>query len=591
MCGIVGVVAETVGQMERSAIEAMIPALCKRGPDDSGCIIFPNCVLGHTRLSILDLATGHQPMQAPDKKIAITFNGEIYNFQELKGELERQGHCFETRSDTEVILQAYLEYGTECPKYLDGMFAFAIWDQRKNSLFMARDRFGKKPLYYALDSSGRFWFASEIKALLRSNCIESQIDLCALDYYLRWAHIPPMKTAYQHIHTLPPAHSMLYSNRKITTQRYWSLEHKPLSISYPQAKEEVRFRLKEAVRKRMVADVEIGALLSGGVDSTLVTHFAQEVASRPIKTFSVGYGDHINELPYSHIASTKIGTDHHVLQVDGAELPDDLQSVVRYFDEPHADSSNISQFLVSALAQKKVKVALCGDGGDELFLGYDWYQSYSQIPLHKRIVQRCFSDPLLEFLKIREVFSADERRLLWRNGGSDDSDPLISELTRSWLPPETKINLFDLGFYLPGQLLVKADRAGMMNSLELRSPLLDYGLAEFVYNLPLKFKLNHGRGKIILKDILAEFMPREFVDRKKQGFGAPVREWLKRDRFKALACDFLGGSDASIHTLFDRANVRSILEDFYSKNRPNHHKIWVLLCLELWMQAIKSPSG
>jgi len=374
MCGIAGIVGRDVSAIDRSCFEGMLSSLRLRGPDDYGNRTFSNCVLLHTRLSILDLTTGHQPMMDNRRKVAITFNGEIYNYQELRRDLVARGHEFTTKSDTEVILKAYLEHGADCARHLDGMFAFGIWDDDEQTLFLARDRFGKKPLYFAHDLAGNLLFASEIKALLASGRVQGVLDYSAIDTYLRLMYVPPSRTVYENIQVVKPAESMMIAvGGSMQRQSYWSLSPNPVRISYLDAKEEVRIRLRDAVRKRMVADVEIGALLSGGVDSTLVTHYAQRFSSRPIKTFSIGYGNYINELPFSQAAADTIGTEHHTLQVGGSELVDDLCKVAAYFDEPHADSSNIAQFLVSRFAGSMVKVALCGDGGDELFLGYEWY--------------------------------------------------------------------------------------------------------------------------------------------------------------------------------------------------------------------------
>jgi asparagine synthase (glutamine-hydrolysing) len=585
MCGIAGIVGAELGGIERSSIDAMLSSLSLRGPDDRGTMAFTRCILVHTRLSILDLATGHQPMKDNTRNIAISFNGEIYNFQEVRRELVARGHQFTTKSDTEVILKAYLEYGADCPRHLDGMFAFAIWDEDRQTLFLARDRFGKKPLYYAHDSAGNLVFASEIKTLLESGLIHGRLDYGAVDAYLRLMYIPPSRTVYENIHVVNPAECMTIAGGTIRRGTYWKLERRPIRLSYDEAKEELRARLSDAVRKRMVADVEVGALLSGGVDSTIVTQYAQACTPRPIKTFSIGYGDYINELPYSQAAADKIGTDHYTLQVGGAGLADDLQKVAAYFDEPHADSSNVSQFLVSRLAQSKVKVALCGDGGDEVFLGYEWYWRHWTKGRAFRMKQALFGSPFSDYVEDIQVFGHEERRALWNGRLPADSDFVASEITRARLGAVERINLFDLSVYLPGQLLVKSDRAGMMNSLEVRSPLLDHRLAEFGFNLPLEYKTDRTRGKLLLKDLLAEVMPAEFVNRKKQGFGAPVRDWLKTI-CQPLVRDLFASPGAQAYAFLDRATVSRMIERFYTTaDSSAYHRIWVLLCLEIWLRS------
>lgn len=564
----------------------MLDALSRRGPDDQGTLIFPLCTLGQTRLSIIDLASGHQPMHDNTRDMAITFNGEIYNYRELKHDLEKKGHSFSTSSDTEVILKAYQEYGDECPKHLDGMFAFVIWDNERKRLFMARDRFGKKPLYYAWNKEGNLVIASEIKAILDSG-IKGVVDKQVIDNYLTLMYIPPWKTVYSNIKTLAPGTLAMFENEKLHSETYWKLEKKLLTISYDEAKRETKRLLSEAVEKRMVADVEIGSLLSGGVDSTLVTLLAQSFTKTPIKTFSVGYQDYINELPFAKEAAEKIGTNHYTLQAKD-DMVAELHHVIEYFDEPHADSSDFPQHLVSRFARSKVKVALAGDGADELFLGYGWHTKHLHLSYRKHFIEKVLLDPFTGFLRNIRILTPAERKRLWKDKKAVNEDILSTELLTSDLSPTEKINLFDFTTYLPGQLLVKADRMGMMNSLEVRSPFLDHHLAEFVYNLPDEYKLNSTTSKVLLKDILSETMPKEFVYRRKQGFGAPVRNWLRQESFKDDVEEKLKNPNADIYTILNREEVERMLQEFYTKgNDDYHYKIWVLYCLELWFNAHK----
>lgn len=578
MCGIIGIVGKNVKEVEAARIDAMLGSLAKRGPDDKGVLKFDTCVLGQTRLSIIDLSGGHQPMKDNQKNIVITFNGEIYNYQELKKDLEQKGHVFSTKSDTEVILKAYIEYGAECPKYLDGMFAFAIWDEDQQSLFMCRDRFGKKPLYYAYDGMGNLLIASEIKALFASEQLKGELDPRALDNYLALMYIPPEKTIYKNIFTLPPAEYAVYKNGSLEKKKYWRLEYRPLTISYHEAKEEVRRLFTQAVKKRLVADVEIGSFLSGGVDSTLVTAYAQKFSNRPLKTFSLGYGDYRSELPFAEQAARTIGTDHATLQAN-EDLLDELKKVLAYFDEPHADSSNFPQSLLSEFAARKVKVALSGDGADELFMGYGWYQKHWHLSLRSHTYEKLFLNPFRGYIRNISIFSERERKNLWNSRSKYVVGFIPPELAKSKLASLTKINLFDLETYLPGQLLTKVDRMGMMHGLEVRSPFLDYRLAEFVYNLPIEYKMNKNENKIILKDVLSDIMPKEFVYRRKQGFGAPVKEWLKTPPMKKLVKETLGG-DARICRFLNKDAVQKIIS-----NEENSYKIWSLLCLELWLMS------
>jgi asparagine synthase (glutamine-hydrolysing) len=581
MCGII---AFTGTDEDLKRANAMLETLKHRGPDDHGSLTFPHCTLGQTRLSIIDLAGGHQPMRDNMRAMAITFNGEIYNYKELRKTLEEKGYQFSTHSDTEVILKCYQEYGTACPTYLDGMFAFVIWDEEKQALFAARDRFGKKPLYYTYDVDGNLLFASEIKALFASGKLRGEIDPGALDNYLALMYIPPTRTVYKNIFTLFPAEYAVYKDGVLVKNKYWKLEYSPIQISYDDAREEVRRLFGNAVQKRLIADVEIGSFLSGGVDSTLVTAYAQKFSNKPLKTFSLGYGEYRNELPYAKEAAEKIGTDHYTLQAT-EDLLEVLQESVAYFDEPHADSSDFPQSLLSKFAAQRVKVALSGDGADELFMGYGWYQKHWNLSFREHMFEKLFLNPFQGYLKNISVFDANERQELWKSGLSSVESFLSPEFRHTKLDSISKINLFDLTTYLPGQLLSKIDRMGMMHSLEVRSPFLDHELAEFTFNLPIEFKMNKNENKIILKDILNESMPKDFVHRRKQGFGAPVREWLQTSKMRSYVFQYLG-KDALIFNYFRENIIEDLLNSFYSKgDESGYYRIWILLCLELWFRS------
>ncbi len=576
MCGILAITGKKTNDIKDAMISDMLVSLAKRGPDDKGFLRIGNTVVGQTRLSIVDLATGHQPMRDNKHPYTVVFNGEIYGYKDVRRKLETQGHIFSTTSDTEVILKAYAEYGQKCVDHLDGMFVFTIWDESKQELFIARDRFGKKPFYYTWKDDV-FFGASEIKALFATGLIKGKIDPEAVDNYLQLMYIPPYKTIYSNINTLPPAHAGIVRDGKCTTWRYWQLKDKPIQITYDDAKTEIKRLFDDAVQKRMVADVEIGSLLSGGVDSTLVTAYAQKYTKRPIKTFSISYDKYIDELPYAKQASEKIGTDHYSLNAS-SDLTHELEKIIDYMDEPHADSSDFPQHLISEFAASKVKVALSGDGADELFMGYGWYWKYWHTRKITRLKNMIFSNQFKEHLRHVEVFSKKDRLNLWKN-------PIrpCAEMDEKKFK---SINLFDLSIYLPGQLLTKIDRTSMMHSLEVRSPFLDYRLAEFVYNLPEKYKMDKKNGKIILKDILAEIMPKEFVYRRKQGFGAPITEWLKEEKIKKYIHDKLG-DNATIYSVFKEEEVKEIIKKFYNGKDNLCYKIWSLLCLELWFEKHK----
>lgn len=581
MCGIFGAVGKKLNKYDRDGIKPILSSLSNRGPDGSGTLFLSSVVLGHTRLSIIDLKSGDQPMKDAISDTYIIFNGEIYNYKELKEGLIGKGHQFITNSDTEVILKSYTEYGTDCLDHLDGMFAFAIWDEKKKLLFLARDRFGKKPLYYTFDKDGNFLIASEIKALFAAG-IRGEINPEAIDNYLTLMYVPPWKSIYKNIHIIPPAHAGVFENGKIKIWKYWELREKPIKDSYGETKEKIKKLFEDSVKKRMVADVEIGSLLSGGVDSTLVSFYAQKFSKTPIKTFSVGYEGYINELPYAKEASEKIGTDHYTIQVKG-ETENELEKVIKYMDEPHADSSNFPQHLVSELASSKVKVALSGDGADELFMGYGWYWKYWNMQKHTQLKNAIFSNPFKEHLKNLSIFSKKDRMEIWKDPSfvNDDIVGYVKTVRKNNIK---KVNLFDLMTYLPGQLLTKIDHTSMMHSLEIRSPFLDYKLAEYVYNIPEEYKHDKKGGKIILKDILSEIMPKEFVYRRKQGFGAPIKEWLLEEKMEKFVRKELGES-LNMYEYLNKGEINKILSAFYEKGDGTLcYKIWSILCLSLWFK-------
>ncbi|HVY56173.1 MAG TPA: asparagine synthase (glutamine-hydrolyzing), partial [Thermodesulfobacteriota bacterium] len=365
MCGIIAIAGKNTDSIKDSSVEAMLTCIHKRGPDDKGferagdstSDSTSGSILGMTRLAIVDLSpAGHQPMKDNEGPYTIVFNGEIYGYKDLRAELERKGHVFRSHSDTEVILKSYAEYGASCVDHIDGMFAFALWDDAKKELFIARDRFGKKPFYYAFHD-GMFIAGSEIKTIFAAGLFKGIVDPGSIADYLRLGYIPPYKTIYSNVHTLPPAHAGIVKDGSLESRRYWQIEKKKTAASYGEAKAEIKRLFAKAVEKRMVADVEIGSLLSGGVDSTIVTLEAHKHMDRPIKTFSVGYGEAKDELSYAKAASEKIGTDHYTLAAEKPDL-EALKEVIGYFDEPHADSSDFPQHLVSKLAASKVKVAL-----------------------------------------------------------------------------------------------------------------------------------------------------------------------------------------------------------------------------------------
>lgn len=585
MCGIIGIAGTTGTQEEARALMAGLDTLARRGPDSGGHMKFDGAIFGHRRLSIIDLKGGSQPMQDHTGAIAITYNGEIYNYRALRTSLERSGHSFITHSDTEVILEAYRAYGHDCVRHLDGMFAFAIWDKEKHELFLARDRFGEKPLYYT-QVGDRFLFASEIKALLATEIVQPIIDPVSLDNFLALSYVPPWRSIYKNIKPLPPAHYAVFKDNTLTQERYWSLKRHPRGISFDDAADTIREMLGESVRSRLIADVEIGSFLSGGIDSGIITALAQEAISpKKLKTFSAGFEDFVNELPYAERIARQYGTDHYATQIK-TDLAASLREVSAYFDEPFADSSNVPVHILSAFARTQVPVALSGDGGDELFFGYGHYRTLKNLPIHHKLAKRIREHLFGHHPKHLTLFfsSPSERQNLWRDPSSVEND-LSAYLDLSEAETDLqKINLIDFSMTLPGDILTKVDRASMMHSLEVRSPFLNHKLAEFVYNLPDEYKLSRERGKIAIMHAFENHFPKDFFLRKKQGFGAPIKIWLRKEEFRPLLNGLLMPT-AHIHKLMKSGAVNALVSSFLSGNDSLARRAWTLLTLELWLET------
>lgn len=578
MCGIIGIAGKNA-EAHASAIAGAVPTLGKRGPDSSAHLVLGGAVLGHARLSIIDLASGSQPMK--DGDAVITFNGEIFNYKELRQELERKGHRFATSSDTEVILKAYAEYGDRCPEYLDGQFAFALWDGKRKRLFMARDRFGEKPFFYA-EMDGMLVFASEIKALLATGLVKQELDRTSLDNYLALYFIPPWRTIYRGIMPLPPAHRAVYENGKLVVVKYWSLKRAPIALSYEDAAAQVRSMLSASVKSRMIADVEVGVFLSGGIDSSIIAALARSHSSHTLKSFSAGFDEYRNELPYAREVAGHIGTDHHERNIPVSL--EAIRAVTRYYDEPLGDSSNVPTALIAELAREKVPVALSGDGGDELFFGYGHYRAHWNLPLHKRIAAEMLGytpDRLFKRSHLN-MFSVSERRRLWKESEAIEQDPTERIDLSEAETPLQKLNLLDFYLKLPGDMLTKVDRSSMMHSLEARSPFLNHELAQFAFNLPDAYKTSHTHGKILLETAFKDLLPATVFSRKKQGFGAPVKDWLQDPAIRAAVHEMF--EEPRVGTYLNADAVRAYIDDFYRGNGALGYKAWMLFALELWFR-------
>jgi asparagine synthase (glutamine-hydrolysing) len=631
MCGIAGIVDLQGRSVEPSLVRRLCNVLAHRGPDDEGYHITGPVGLGQRRLAILDLAGGRQPMSNEDGTVWVTFNGEIYNFHELRERLGGLGHRFATGSDTEAIVHAYEEYGPECAKELRGMFAFALWDQAGQTLLLARDRVGKKPLFHA-EVDGQRVFASELQALLQHPGLVRELDWAALDEYLTYGYVPAPKTIFRGIHKLPPAHWLTLKlprdgsgSPEIHVERYWQLAYEPkLRLSEEDAAEGLLEVLKEAVRLRMIADVPLGALLSGGIDSSIVVALMSQLSDRPVKTFSIGFDDQeFNELPHARRVAERCGTEHHELIVRPKAL-EVLPTLVRHYGEPYADSSAIPSYYVAKLTREHVKVALNGDGGDECFAGYERYAGglaadrYGRIPA---AVRRLAIEPLSRLIpaggprrsrlrqarRFLEVAGqpAAQRYLRWIGYvptaqkaalySADFQDQLAGHQAESWLlevweqltaaglgPLDTMLAL-DVESYLPYDLLVKMDIATMANSLEARSPFLDHQVMEFCARLPESYKLRGMRLKHLLKKAGAGLLPPETLARRKMGFGVPVANWM-RGELRSWTEDLLLSPRALKRGYFQPEALRQLVDRHLEGREDRSFQLWALLWLELWHQ-------
>lgn len=621
MCGIAGIISKT-GGLSVQDIEPMTEAQRHRGPDAWGAWSDGVCALGHRRLSIIDLSeAGRQPMASTDGNLQITFNGEIYNFQALRQQLEGYGHRFRTRTDTEVILSAYEQWGVECLSHLRGMFAFAIWDQRARRLFVARDRVGKKPLFYA-QIGDRFYFASELQGLLANVDVPREVNPAGIDAYLSYGYVPAPQTGFRHIHKLPPAHYLTLdtAKRELTPkiERYWALRYESkLRLSEGEIREALREKLAEAVRLRMIADVPLGAFLSGGIDSSIVVGLMAQHSTQPVKTFSIGFKDAAyNELDHARRIADKWGTEHHEFIVEPNAL-EILPKLVRHYGEPYADSSAVPTFYVSQLTRQHVTVALNGDGGDESFAGYERYlgnrvaETLQGIPgtkLAARTLGRVLPDSIDPRDRVRNVrrflnvmtqpmpqryarwltyFTGSDKNTLYssdfraRLNGAAHSDWLADMVSeRRHLDPVDAAMSVDIDSYLPFDLLVKVDIAAMANSLEARSPLLDHEVMEFAARLPATLKLRGRNLKHLLKTTFSDLLPPENVNRRKAGFAIPVGQWF-RGPLRELLCDTLL-LEARSHNYFDPMQIARLVDDHLNCRADHSFQLWDLLMLELW---------
>ncbi|HEX8173600.1 MAG TPA: asparagine synthase (glutamine-hydrolyzing) [Pyrinomonadaceae bacterium] len=623
MCGITGIVRRDREPVDNALLAGMCEAIRHRGPDEDGFYMKDGAGLAMRRLAIIDLKGGQQPMHNEDRSLWIVFNGEIYNYLELREKLEKLGHSFYTDSDTEAIVHAYEAYGADCPKHLRGMFAFAIWDERREELFLSRDRVGKKPLLYA-QVGDDFIFGSEFTTLLLHPKISREIDTSAIHYYLSFMCVPAPLTAYRMIRKLEPGHSLLWRRHgDMKIERYWQPDFsRKVEMSEEEAGERALEVLREAVRVRLMSEVPLGAFLSGGIDSSAVVALMSELSSTPVKTFSIGFDEQdFSELHHARRVAEHVGAEHHefIVRPDAMEV---LPTLVEHYGEPYADSSAIPTYYVSRETRKHVTVALNGDGGDECFAGYERYaamrlaERYRGLPgvLREGVIRRAVGlIPTSELRKsrIRSVkrflhaasLPPVERYLRWVSVlDRAAKDELYTEEFRrgmeghdpaAWLAPWFKHAngagvvdaslLTDTMTYLPNDLLVKVDIASMAVSLEARSPFLDHHVIEFAASLPEKLKLRGLTTKYILKNVLKKLLPVENLNRRKMGFGVPIGYWF-RDRMKQFLGETLLSEKALGRGLFKPEEVKRMFELHTRGERDYAHQLWTLLMLELWFQ-------
>lgn len=630
MCGIAGKYNLNEEPVSPELIKRMCDKLIHRGPDDSGIYVDRNIGLGHRRLSIIDLSElGRQPMTSQDKSLWIAFNGEIYNFQELRKDLISKGYTFRSNSDTEVIIYLYQEYKEKCVDYLRGMFAFAIWDKNEERLFLARDRIGKKPLFYFFDGK-TFIFASEIKSILNDPTAQKEINFEAFYDYFKYLYIPHPKTIYKNIYKLEPGHYLICSKNGVECREYWDVSFANLSVKNEnQIADELLSLLTQSVRLRMISDVPLGAFLSGGIDSSGVVALMASQQTKPVTTCTIGFDSkQFDEIEHARRIANKFHTDHHEFTVK-QNVQEILPKLAYHFDEPFADSSAVPTYHVSNIARQQVTVALAGDGGDENFAGYEKY-FYDDVEnrLRSRIpgqVRRTIF-PTLSNLLSRGNHSFFQRGSTLLNTLSHESDygfyltnsefnngvwdKLINEDTKKQIGDYDpfsvtqyyyhradtddhllKILYTDLKTYLPGDILVKVDRMSMANSLEVRAPILDHLVIEFAASLPPALKYNHGEKKYILKKALERVVPQENLHRKKMGFSAPLADWF-RGELKEFAHSYLFAKKAGLNNFFQPDKLQEVWELHQAGIKNSAPILWSLLMFELWYQEFMGePTG
>jgi len=629
MCGICGAVSS---QPEYFVDEEVLQRMCRvmrhRGPDDEGYYVDAYAGLAMRRLSIIDLSSGKQPITNEDGTLWIVFNGELYNYRELRAQLEPKGHVFATHSDTEVILHAYEEYGDRCVELFNGMFAFAIWDTKERRLFIGRDHLGIKPLYYWA-RGGRLVFGSELKCLTSHPETPRDVDLAALNQFLTLEYIPSPRTIFSDVQKLPAGHRLAFQNGEVTVEQYWDIPFHETPTDEATCAQMLSDLLDDAVKMQMVSDVPLGAFLSGGLDSSTIVACMSEASSTPVKTFSIGFEDQTyNELPYARAVARKFGTDHYeeILQPNIADLAEKLMG---HLDEPFGDFSIFPTYMVSEMARRHVKVVLSGDGGDELFGGYDTYVAqkldryYRLLPSKmrqtalpgliglvppqpakkgiinktKRFVEGAALPASLQHTRWMTFMSEQEKAALYQPelhaaiNGSTPAAVIESYFQRAAKAESLAQQQYvDIKTYLVDDILTKVDRMSMAASIESRVPLLDYRIVEFAVNLPPQLKMHRGQTKVILRRAMADRLPAEVLNKPKQGFSIPLKHWLSGP-LRPMMTDLLSVESVQRRGYFRPEVVTSWMTE-HVNNRANHsHRLWALMVLELWHRNVQESAS
>jgi asparagine synthase (glutamine-hydrolysing) len=628
MCGICGIVVSRDGpSVAEDVLRKMNASITHRGPDEDGFYVNEKVGLASRRLSIIDLASGAQPISNEDETIRIVFNGEIYNYQALRDYLEKHGHLFRTHSDTEVILHLYEEFGTDCLQHLDGIFAFAIWNENKQELLLARDRMGIKPMYYTHLPNWQFIFGSEIKAILANPVVERKIDLISLNEYLSYEYVPSPRTIIRNVWRLEAGHFLIYNRRGIEISTYDSLsfrqsESRP-PVDWRDYSASLYNTLHSAVKRELVSDVPVGVLLSGGLDSSVIAALMVDLYPGKVESFTIGFEEgSFDESHYARKVANRLNTQHNEMVLTSKKAVELVGEISDFLDEPFADSSIIPTYLLSRFARQKVKVVLGGDGGDELFAGYPTVLSHRLIGYYERLVPwifRAYVAPrIMDQLKVSfDNISLDFRlrRFLagrgvplitrhqrWLGSFVDEEK---SSLLQDWVKPvlrETYYQSFeyarecdakeplnqilfnDLKTYLEGDILYKVDRASMAASLEVRVPFLNREVVQFANDLPFGLKLHNLTGKFLLKKTMKGRLPQDIIQRTKKGFNMPVAYWLSSD-LKELMTDMLSPSFIDNQNLFDHAYIQQLTEEHFQHRKDNRKLLWTLLMFQLWYQS------